>query len=175
MRDAILLTGPPGCGKTTVVRNVLDRLERPAYGFYTQEMREGGGRTGFKLITLDGREAILAHTRFRSRSRVGKYGVDLAVMDGIAVDVIRKGISVGGLIVIDEIGPMELLSTAFREVVTDALDADRPLLGTIMRRSSSFTDRIKARPDVQLIEMTRKSAESVVGEILALLSEGGRS
>jgi nucleoside-triphosphatase len=172
MRDAILLTGPPGCGKTTAIRSVLDRLGCQAHGFYTQEMRQGGKRIGFKLITLDGREAVLAHTRFRSRSKVGKYGVDLTVMDDIAVESIRNGISAGGLIVIDEIGPMELLSTAFRAVVTEALDADQPLLGTIMRRSSPFADRIKARSDVRLIEMTRKTSRSVVEEIITRLSGG---
>ncbi len=173
MGIAFLLTGPPGCGKTTAIRKVLERLSCAANGFYTQEMREGGTRTGFKLITLDGREGILAHTSIRARSRVGKYGVDLSVMDGIAVDAIRRGIDERGLIVIDEVGPMELLSHRFRAVVLEALDSDRPVIGTVMRRSSPFADAIKARPDVRLIEVYRGKMESVVQEIVGSLREQG--
>jgi nucleoside-triphosphatase len=173
MRDAILLTGPPGCGKTTAIRRVLEDLETEAHGFFTQEMREGGRRIGFKLITLDGREGVLAHTDIGGASRVGKYGVDLLVMDGIAVDAIRAGIAAGGLIVVDEIGPMELLSAQFRLAVIEALEADLPLLGTIMRRRSPFADRIKARQDVRLIEMRRGSTEPIVKQILAHLSTQG--
>jgi nucleoside-triphosphatase len=173
MRDAILLTGPPGCGKTTAIRKVLERLEVEAHGFFTQEMREGGRRTGFKLITLGGQEGVLAHTSIGGEARVGKYGVDLSVMDGIAVDAIREGIAAAGLIVIDEIGPMELLSAKFRSVVIEALEADLPLLGTIMRRRSPFADRLKARQDVRVIEMRRGTTESIVEQIMVHLSRQG--
>ena len=173
MGITLLLTGPPGCGKTTAIQKVLELLSCDANGFYTQEMRESGGRTGFKLITLDGREGILAHTSIGAKSRVGRYGVDLAVMDGIAVDTIRRGIDERGLIVIDEIGPMELLSQRFQAVVQEALDADQPVLGTIMRRSSPIADAIKARPDVRLIEAHRGKMEAVVEEIVDLLREQG--
>jgi nucleoside-triphosphatase len=171
MGTAFLLTGPPGCGKTTAIQNVLEHLTVAANGFYTQEMRESGRRTGFKLITLDGREGILAHTSIRSKSRVGRYGVDLSVMDGMAVDSIRRGIEERGLIVIDEIGPMELLSQPFRDVVNEALDTDQPVIGTIMRRGSPVADAIKARPDVRLIEVHRGKMESVVEEIMDSLRE----
>ncbi len=173
MRDTILLTGPPGCGKTTAIRRVLEQLKIDAHGFFTQEMREDGRRVGFKLITLDGREGVLAHTEIGGESRVGKYGVDLSVMEGLAVEAIRKGIAAGTLIVIDEIGPMELLSASFRSVVIEALEAGLPLLGTIMRRRAPFADRIKARQDVRVIEMRRGTAESIVEQILDDLSRRG--
>lgn len=173
MADAIFLTGPPGCGKTTAIMQVLDCLTSKPSGFYTQEMRQGGGRTGFKLITLDGCEGVLAHTSIRGRSRIGRYGVDLSVMDELAVDAIRRGIDEGGLIVIDEIGPMELLSQRFQSVVLEALDSDQPVIGTIMRRSSPFADGIKKRSDVHLIQVARGKMDRVVEEIVGLLRELG--
>ena len=64
----LLLTGPPGCGKTTVMRCLIERLDglRLA-GFYTQEIREQGQRVGFEAASLSGRRALLAHVRSRSR------------------------------------------------------------------------------------------------------------
>ena len=78
MRQVILSTGDPGCGKTTLIQHVLAELSVPAGGFYTQEVREGGTRKGFEIITLDGRRAILAHVNIRGPKKVGKYGVNLA-------------------------------------------------------------------------------------------------
>jgi nucleoside-triphosphatase len=173
MDAAILLTGPPGCGKTTVIQLVLANVGSPAGGFYTQEIREEGARVGFKVVTLDGREGILAHRRIRGGPRVGKYGVDLAVMDGLAVGAIRGAIEGGELIVIDEIGPMELFSQAFQNVVVQTLDAGLPVLGTVMRRSSPFADRIKVRPDVRLVEMQRGAAGEVATMIEGFLREQG--
>ncbi|HEY71229.1 MAG TPA: NTPase [Anaerolineae bacterium] len=175
MSIKIMLTGPPGCGKTTAIRQVLDRLQCEAHGFTTQEIREGGRRTGFKLTTVDGQEGLLAHTRIRGRPRVGKYGVDLTVMDELAVASIRQGMRERSLIVIDEIGPMELLSGEFRSAVLEALETDLSLIGTIMMRSSTFTDSIKARQDVRLIRISRGTMRSAVEEIVETLGEPGLS
>ena len=73
----LLLTGPPQCGKTTVVRRVVARFSGRAAGFYTREVRQGGRRVGFEIVTLDGETAWLSHVDFPGPLRVGKYGVDL--------------------------------------------------------------------------------------------------
>src|SRR4029450_7418780 len=57
----VLLTGRPGCGKTTLVKRIVNEVVLPAGGFYTVEIREGRERVGFKIITLDDQEAVLAH------------------------------------------------------------------------------------------------------------------
>jgi hypothetical protein len=55
-------------------------------------------------------------------------------------------------VVIDEIGPMEIRSPIFREAVNDALESKLPVLATIFARRLTFTEAIKSRPDVTLIE-----------------------
>jgi nucleoside-triphosphatase len=169
MGNAIFLTGPPGCGKTTVIRNVLARLERKANGFITQEIREGGTRKGFKITTLDGDEGILAHIDLKSSPHIGKYGVDLEALEALGVRSLRRALERGTLAVVDEIGPMEILSKSFRRVLSELLDGDSEILGTIVKRSLPFTDAIKARSSVEVLEIHPGNREWMVSHLLALL------
>lgn len=166
MKRVFLLTGSPGSGKTTAIQKILSQLTCDAGGFYTEEIREGRRRTGFALITLDGRSGVLAHVRIRRAPRIGKYGVDLSVMDGIAVDCLTRAMTGKDIVVIDEIGPMELLSRKFREVVIEVLERDVLVLGSIAKRRTDFTDAIKRHPNVRVIEIDRMNREQVQADIL---------
>ena len=81
----ILVTGPPRCGKSTLIEKVILRIEKPMTGFFTREIKEKGKRVGFSITTLDGKKGVLAHQNIRSRCKVGKYGVNLDDIDRIAV------------------------------------------------------------------------------------------
>jgi nucleoside-triphosphatase len=166
MRKIILLTGRPGSGKTTLIRRVLERFEGQAAGFYTQEIREEGERKGFEIITLDGQHAALAHVDIRSAQRLGKYHLDLGALERLAVPALRSASQRGALVVIDEIGPMELRSVLFRQAVTDVLESLSSVLGSIVQRSLPFSDEIKRRSDVHLVEVTPSNRDALVDQIL---------
>jgi nucleoside-triphosphatase len=163
--EKILLTGRPGCGKTTLIKRVVNNLPRRAGGFYTEEIRDGSTRTGFKIVTLDGEEAVFAHVDFKTPDRVGKYGLDLSALERIGVGAVRQAIQVRRLLVIDEIGPMEIRSPIFRDALNEALDSELSILATVFARSLPFTDAIKSRPDVTLIEVCRENRERLVSEL----------
>ena len=173
MSATLLLTGDPGCGKTTLIRRVVARLAGPIGGFYTEEIREGGVRQGFAMITFDGVRGVLAHRSFPGPPRVGPYGVDLAALDAIGTASIRRALDGASLIVIDEIGPMEMASPAFCRAVLDALESDAPILGTIVKRSKPFSDQIKARPGVEVITVTRANRDTLLASILDRLRIAG--
>lgn len=154
VRDALLLTGAPGCGKTTTIQEVVAKLEHPAGGFTTQEIREGGRRVGFRILTLDGREGTLAHVSIPGSPRVGKYGVDLESLNVLGVESVRRAMEAGKLTVVDEIGPMEILSREFREVVRALLELDVNVLGSITQKNRGFFGVVKAHPRVRLVEIT---------------------
>ena len=162
----ILLTGRPGCGKTTLIKRVVKEVALPAGGFYTEEIRERGGRIGFKIITLEGEEAVFARVDFKTPERLGKYGLDLSALETMAVAALRTAARARQLVVIDEIGPMEIRSAIFREAVNEALDSGAPILGTITARSFPFTDAIKKRPDITMIEVRPNNRDQLITEFL---------
>jgi nucleoside-triphosphatase len=161
----VLLTGRAGCGKTTLVKRVVNNLPQHAGGFYTEEIRDGVARAGFKIVTLDGKEVVFAHVDLKTPEHVGKYRVDLSALDRIGVGALRQAVRSRRLVVIDEIGPMEIRSAIFRDAVKVALDSEVPILATIFARSLPFTDAIKSRPDVALIEVRPENRERLVSEL----------
>jgi nucleoside-triphosphatase len=159
--DKTLITGKPGVGKTTVVQKIIERMRSVNIaGFYTAEIRSKGSRLGFELRGLNGKRRTLAHVDIHSQHRVGKYGVDtdgfetfLATLDLLNPDV--------DLIVIDEIGKMELFSNRFRSLVRDVLDSHKQLLASIALEGGGFIHEIKQRPDVQLFEVTLSNRDQL--------------
>jgi nucleoside-triphosphatase len=168
---AVLVTGPPGCGKTTLIRKTVADLAVPAAGFYTEEIRSAGRREGFALVTLDGRRATLASVRIRSPHRVSRYGVDVEALETVGLPALEEAATGAKLLVVDEIGKMELFSSRFREAVLRALDSGGPVLASIMLSRRPFADALKARGDVRLIHLTLENRERVLGEVIAALRE----
>ena len=171
MGRALLLTGRPGLGKTTAIRRVVAQLGPRAGGFYTEEIREAGQRTGFRLVALDGPEGILAAVNISGPDRVGKYGVHRADLDRVGVAALERAIEQPdvSVVVVDEIGKMELVSPAFRAAVLLALQSSKPVLGTVMAGGDPWVDAIKRRPDVTVVELTRANREALPHRILEWL------
>ena len=158
MKSVYLLTGLPGTGKTSLIKQAAAGAGLTVGGFYTEEIREGGTRLGFRLVTLDGRTATLAHIDFDKRCRVGKYGVDVNSLESVGVPALRDAAARCGLVIVDEIGKMELFSDAFRETVLSVIDSGKRVLGTVMLKADPFADAIKSRDCVRVITLTRAEA-----------------
>lgn len=170
MKKNFLFTGPPGCGKTTVVKNIAQSLGARAGGFYTEELRQEGRRVGFWIISLDGQRGILAEVGFPSRHRVGKYGVKLGEFERIGVASLREALAKADVLIADEIGKMELFSAKFKEVLLDCLDSPKPVLATVKESPDPFVDMLKKREDVELFKVSRSDSEKIRREVLDKLS-----
>jgi len=165
MHSAYLLTGKPGTGKTSLIRQVVNDLKDKADGFYTEEISTGGIRQGFRLVTLTGESAVLAHVDIKSPCRVSKYGVDIRALEETGIPALQRACREGKVIVIDEIGKMEIFSDKFRQIVLDILESQQKVLGTIMLKSDPWADIIKQKPQVKLLFVTRNNHTQILTEI----------
>jgi len=167
----ILLTGLPGCGKTTAVMNILARLDcKQAAGFYTQEIRQKGARKGFRWKSLDGAEGILAHVDIKGARRVSRYGVDVAGFEKSVVPILDIDRPGAKLFVVDEIGKMECFSEKFAAAINRLFDSDRAVLATVAQKGAGLIADVKTHPAAKLFELTRQNRDETVGEVLQMLS-----
>lgn len=165
----ILLTGEPGIGKSTIIQTIITSFNGPIKGVYAEEENIDGERTGFFLRTLEGKSDYLAHQNMLSTHRIGKYGVNVAAIESLAVPSISP--LDDSLVIIDEIGLIQLCAPHFLEAVIYALDHAPRVLGTISMHNTEEFLKIKQRPDVQIIEVILENRNTLPTVILNFLEK----
>ncbi|XP_013861352.1 cancer-related nucleoside-triphosphatase isoform X2 [Austrofundulus limnaeus] len=178
-----------GVGKTTLVQKACEAVASsgaPVEGFYTEEVREGGRRVGFDVVTLTGERGHLSRTRDgagvsrhgRQECKVGQYVVDVPSFENLALPLFRNvGSAAGGrrVFVIDEIGKMELFSEPFVRAVRQTLDAAAcTVLGTIpvpKGRPLGLVEEVRGRRDVKVFTVTKENRNVLLQDVLTTLQE----
>ena len=170
----VLLTGPPGCGKTTVISKTVKLLDvyRPV-GFYTEEVRRHGKRIGFDVVTLDGKRAPLARkTGDRSGvPRVGEYLIRLRSFEELALEALSPANA--SLYVVDEIGRMECFSARFVARVGRLLTSRARVLGAIGEGTLGFPAEIRKRGDCNVFTVTADNRDMLPADIVMLIARAG--
>jgi len=166
LKRLIFVTGRPGVGKTSVLLRVADALKMRGYrvgGMISREVREGGVRVGFEIVDFyTGRRGWLAHVNQPAGPQVSKYRVNLSDLNALGANSIRNAVANADIVVVDEIGPMELFSTAFKEAVSQAIKSGKPLLGTIhFKAQDPLITAIKMREDAEILEVTFENRGSL--------------
>lgn len=190
--QALLLSGRPGVGKTTIIRKAADALQGQLRisGFYTEELLKQGMPRGFRIVTFDGQERVVAHVSFERPPEVGEYGVDISLIDALIAETlsVQEGVD---LYVIDEIGELECLSARFTSAIRELLDQGVPLIATLARtdpetdpylfeppaapqepppESARFIDEVKDRQDTVVWEVTASNRDHLPSAVVAWLS-----
>jgi nucleoside-triphosphatase len=164
----ILLTGPPQCGKTTVIQKVAAGFPGRAAGFFTREVRERGRRVGFEIVTLARDTALLSHVDFPGPLRVGQYGVNLDNFHRVALPALKVTPGVD-LIVVDEVGKIECLSDQFVAAMENLWEQPVQLVVAVAEKGGGLIAGLKAKPDKILLTVTPANREALPARILDLL------
>ncbi|MCM8801037.1 MAG: NTPase [Candidatus Omnitrophica bacterium] len=160
----ILLMGKPRSGKTTLLKKIISHLDNCG-GFYTEEILKDNQRIGFKIKTLDGKEAILAHQDIKSKFHLGRYGINLKDLEEVAVKAVEEAKEKKKIIIIDEIGPMELASQRFKEAVIKTFSSGKRVVGVIHRKQTEFLNTLKRRKDIVLFEVSLDNQQEILKKI----------
>ena len=168
------ITGLPGAGKTHALLKVIEMLEAEEMtvgGMITQPIIEEKKRTGFHVIDWQTKEkAVLAHVDIQSKFMVGKFGVDLNALEKVGVESLNKAVQESDVIVIDEVGRMEVESPSFVKAVKDALEVDKPIILTLHKKSRNpLLQDIRRRDDVRILEVTPINRNLLPYKIMKLM------
>lgn len=171
------ITGLPRVGKTEALIKIARRLEKEytVGGMITKTIKEDGERAGFKVVDWRKKEEkIFAHTNLDSIHRLGKYNIDLKALEEVGVKAIEEAVEdeLVDIIIIDEVGKMELISKKFRKAVKDALDSDKPVLLTLHKKSrDSLLQDIRNMDNVRILEITPINRNLLPYKIEKILKE----
>ena len=172
------ITGMPSVGKTTTLLKIIEFLEENGYkvqGMITEPFIKKKKRVGFYVVNWQTKEKeIFAHVDMDTKDKVGKYGVDINVLEKVGVPAIEDAIldEEVNIIIIDEIGKMEMLSERFCEVVVDALDSDKPIVVTLHKKSRTpLLQDVRRRDDIRILEVTPVNRNLLPYKIQKIMEE----
>ncbi len=174
----VVVTGLPGIGKTTLIKKIAHNLGKRAIGFWTEEVRDRKTkkRIGFKVITTEGEQMLFASKTFSSKYLVGSYGVNVERFERIVLPLFEKikKEGKGKVIIVDEVGKMELFSKSFRNQIRDIVfNPTTDIIITIpLRDVHPLVRDIRRLPSAVLIELNKENREVMEQEILKLFTQG---
>ena len=169
----ILLTALPRTGKSTAIKKIIQLLGiNNCGGFYTEEVRENDERVGFMIKTLSGMEGLLSHINIESEYKISRYGVDINKFEELCLGELNRAINDINIkyIIIDEIGPMELFSNKYKELLIELLNSKKPVIGTVYMNSYEWLDEFKKKDGLKLIELTIENRDQIPYQIVDMVT-----
>ena len=164
----IFISGMPKVGKTTLCRKIFENFKDKIKisGFLTEEKNENNKRVGFEIVLLPSEKRFL----FASKEKISNisyagYYLNLSILEKI-IEKVEKEIENSDLIIIDEIGKMEMKSYKFKSFIEKILELEINLIATLHRE---FISNFK---NFEIIWLKRENFDEVYEKIIKKLWAG---
>ncbi|MBA3045383.1 MAG: NTPase [Candidatus Thermoplasmatota archaeon] len=168
------ITGLPNSGKTQLLLKIIEMLEtegKVVGGMITEVIIFRNRKVGFYVVDwMTKKKRKFAHANIESTVHVEEYGVDMRALDAVGVKAIRNAIKSADVIIIDEVGKMEVESPGFVAAVNEAMDSDKPLIMTLHKKSRNpLLQDIRRRDDLRILEVTPVNRNLLPYKIMGLM------
>jgi nucleoside-triphosphatase len=165
-KRVLILTGSPGVGKTTVLARTVSALRGRGVsvgGMFSREVRQGAERVGFEIVDIaSAKVGCLASVDQKEGPQVGKYRVNLKDLETIGAQAINASVEGSDVVAIDEIGPMELFSSKFKEVAQKALKSKKLVIAVVhWKAQDKLVMEAKSQADAEVFTVTSQNRETL--------------
>ena len=163
MVHRIAVTGHPGIGKSTLVQKVAALSGARVGGVLARDKRYKDRHIGFELLDLGSGATGMLADETGDGPQLGKYRVRLDDLDQVGAKAIESALN-SDLIIVDEIGPMELSSRRFILAVEKAIASPKSML-VVLHEWSNHRLAKKIRGSFKVITVTEENRDALVEEI----------
>lgn len=166
-KSVFLLTGKPRMGKTTLIKKIISKIGLDnCGGFYTEEIRNSKDRIGFRCVSISGESVEFANVESPSKTRIGRYGIDVEKFEKFAIRTLQNELISKKIIVIDEIGFMQMLSNSFEILVQNIIADKKIVLGTIPLEGDLVINNIRNLSEVKIVEINETNREIIINSLV---------
>jgi nucleoside-triphosphatase len=167
MKKHIILCGRRQVGKTTMVNRLMRELSVPVYGYRTSTtVRDPDGTRHIYMYPAGKVNGYMSEENHVGDCNMKIRSVNRRVFEDLGVRLL-KGAKPDGVIVMDEIGFMEIGADDFCGEILHALDGDIPVLAAVKDTEfgSEFLDKIRKHPNAGVYMLTEKNRDEVFAEV----------
>lgn len=161
-----LIVGANGTGKTTLIRKVLQALQRPVFGFETKKEDTLADVNGSPIYIYEAGgphrqtpENLVGYCRERNA---------MPVLDGFNrfAGKLLEPVEADCVIEMDEIGFLESRSQPFCDTILSLLDGSRPILAAVRDKNTAFLRAVRAHPNARCFYLTPENREDLFRVVL---------
>ena len=169
------ISGVIGIGKTETLKRIIDMLEEEEIsigGMITEPILEDNRQMGFQVMDWETKEkAVFAHLNLDTSLKIRGYGVDLDALNEVGVKAVENAARKNDVILVDEIGKIEVESDKFNNVVKNVMNINKPMILTFNKKSRNpLLQDIRRRDDVRILELTEVNKDLLPYKVVNLFS-----